>query len=136
MYFPIAYPNSNIVIPAGHYLCSSPFVTQVSEEHYERPLEFDPTRWLKEATTSERKDESSFGVVGKGTSSPYLPFGAGRHRCIGEPFAYVQIKTIVAQMIRLFELEALPDAKFPEPDFSKLFITPKGPVKLRYTKRV
>ncbi|ORX92671.1 14-alpha sterol demethylase Cyp51B [Basidiobolus meristosporus CBS 931.73] len=132
---PIAFPNSNIVIPAGHYLCSSPFVTQVSEEHYEKPLEFDPSRWLKKDNTEVVQDDSNFGVVGKGTNSPYLPFGAGRHRCIGEPFAYVQIKTIVSQMIRMFEIEQLPDAKFPEPDFSKLFITPKGPVKVKYTKR-
>lgn len=35
---------------------------------------------------------------------PYLPFGAGRHRCIGEPFTYLQLVTVVAIMVREFEM--------------------------------
>jgi sterol 14-demethylase len=30
------------------------------------------------------KVDYGFGAVSKGTESPYQPFGAGRHRCIGE----------------------------------------------------
>jgi sterol 14-demethylase len=42
--------------------------------------------------------------VSKGTDSPYQPFGAGRHRCIGEQFAYLQLGTIIATIIRRVEL--------------------------------
>jgi hypothetical protein len=40
-----------------------------------------------------------------GARSPYLPFGGGRHRCIGEQFTYLQLTSIVAIMVRAFEFE-------------------------------
>jgi cytochrome P450 len=45
-----------------------------------------------------------YGNIGKGAHSPYLPFGAGRHRCIGEQFAYLQLGTITAVMVREFQV--------------------------------
>jgi sterol 14-demethylase len=36
----------------------------------------------KEEILGEKIDYG-FGMVSKGTESPYQPFGAGRHRCIG-----------------------------------------------------
>ncbi|CAK9293009.1 unnamed protein product [Gordionus sp. m RMFG-2023] len=33
----------------------------------------------------------------------YFPFGAGRHRCVGEAFAYIQIKTLVSTLLVNFE---------------------------------
>jgi sterol 14-demethylase len=50
----------------------------------------------------DEKKDYGYGIASKGTSSPYLPFGAGRHRCIGEQFAYVQLGTITAMMMREF----------------------------------
>ena len=57
---------------------------------------WDPLRWLSDPEGVAEKayktylDEDGekvdygFGAVSKGTESPYQPFGAGRHRCIGE----------------------------------------------------
>ena len=64
----------------------------------------------------------------------YIPFGAGRHRCIGEGFAYVQIKTAVSTLLRTYRLE-LVDGYFPEVDFSTMIHTPKRPI-IRYSPRV
>ena len=63
----------------------------------------------------------------------YIPFGAGRHRCIGESFAYVQIKTIMSTLLRMYKLE-LVDGYFPEVDFTTLIHTPKRPI-IRYSPR-
>ena len=57
---------------------------------------------LKEGVTEETEDYG-YGLVSKGAASPYLPFGAGRHRCIGEQFAYVQLQTILATVVRDFK---------------------------------
>ena len=35
----------------------------------------------------------------------FFPFSAGRHACIGEKFAYLQVKTIFSILLRTFELE-------------------------------
>jgi sterol 14-demethylase len=75
-----------------------------------------PSRWTDaEASNTavtaafKAEDESAkvdygFGLISKGTDSPYQPFGAGRHRCIGEQFAYVQLSAIIATIIRHMEL--------------------------------
>lgn len=50
---------------------------------------WDPTRWTDEksvgaaasaAYAGGEQVDYGFGVVSKGTESPYQPFGAGRHR--------------------------------------------------------
>ncbi|CAG8701723.1 17864_t:CDS:1, partial [Cetraspora pellucida] len=49
-----------------------------------------------------------------------------RHRCIGEPFAYLQIKTIIATLVRIFDLEL--HNKFPDCDFTTMMVQPKNPM--------
>ena len=63
----------------------------------------------------------------------YIPFGAGRHRCIGESFAYVQIKVIVSTFLRKYEID-LVDNNFPEIDLTTMIHTPKNPF-IRYKLR-
>jgi cytochrome P450 len=58
-------------------------------------------------------------MVSKGTNSPYLPFGAGRHRCIGEQFAYVQLGAILAALVRQFKFSNPADrVGIPDTDYS------------------
>ncbi len=45
-----------------------------------------------------------------------LPFGAGRHRCIGEQFANVQLGTILATLVR--ESTWTIDQEFPGQDYT------------------
>mgnify|MGYP001792576986 len=62
----------------------------------------------------------------------YVPFGAGRHRCIGESFAYVQNKTIWSVLLELYELEGVND--FPEPNYQSMIHTPSNST-VRYRRR-
>ncbi|RCH98891.1 Lanosterol 14-alpha-demethylase, partial [Rhizopus stolonifer] len=66
--------------------------------------------------------------------NPFLPFGAGRHRCIGEQFGYLQIKTIVATLLRLFDFE-LEGKEVPKPDYTSMVVVPEKPANLKYTWR-
>ena len=63
----------------------------------------------------------------------------GRHRCIGESFAYVQIKSIAATMLRNYKISLPSDGKggvqFPEPDYTRLFVLPKGECLMTYERR-
>lgn len=104
---PMPVDGTPYTIPISHVLLSAPGVTSKTSEHFPNPSEWEPHRWDAGAhLTSEDDDEKvdyGYGLVSKGASSPYLPFGAGRHRCIGEQFAYVQLGTITATMVRAFK---------------------------------
>ena len=65
----------------------------------------------------------------------YTPFGAGRHRCVGEAFAIIQIKTIWSTLLRMYEFE-LVDGRFPAVDMTTtaMVAMPKHP-KIRYRRR-
>ena len=77
-----------------------------------------------------------YGMVSKGAASPYLPFGAGRHRCIGEQFAYVQLGTVLATMVRLLRVNTLDNKRgVVDTDYSSLFSRPMAPAIVKYEKR-
>lgn len=80
-------------IPKGHFVVSSPLMTQLDPAVWRKADTWDPYRWLdNEGFASQALDKENhgemvdygWGAISKGTDSPYQPFGAGRHRCIGE----------------------------------------------------
>ena len=82
-------------VPKGYYAVSSPAVSQVDPRVWKQSKTWDPKRWLDRDGVAAKagrtyddaegeKIDYGFGAVSKGTESPYQPFGAGRHRCIGE----------------------------------------------------
>jgi serine/threonine-protein kinase Chk2 len=108
---PMPVEGTPYTIPTSHVLLSSPGVTSTSAEHFPNPMDWEPHRWDTlesfEAMDDEEKIDYGWGIVSKGTNSPYLPFGAGRHRCIGEQFAYLQLQTILASLVREFKVKNL-----------------------------
>ncbi|OCH94411.1 lanosterol 14-alpha-demethylase [Obba rivulosa] len=124
--------DSVYVVPAGHTVLASPALSQVDPLTWKDAEKWDPARWYDQdgaAAMAQREyDEGTkvdfgFGLVSKGTESPYLPFGAGRHRCIGEQFAFLQVGTVVASLVRRLELRL--DQPFPEPDYTCMMVQPK-----------
>jgi cytochrome P450 len=139
---PMPVPGTSYVIPTSHNVLSSPGVTARSDEFFPNPLKWDPHRWdgntIANSTEDEEKIDYGYGLVSKGTNSPYLPFGAGRHRCIGEQFAYVQLITVTAALVRLFKFDTVSEsdkASIPETDYSSLFSRPAGKSFVQYEKR-
>lgn len=106
-------------IPAGNYCCASPTTNQILEDAWVEPTKFNPDRF-KGKNVEEGAAENQ--LPGNGRYS-YVPFGAGRHRCIGEVFAYTQIKTIWATILREFELSK---DELPQIDYSTMIHMPKG----------
>jgi sterol 14-demethylase len=58
----------------------------------------------------------------------------GRHRCIGEHFAYIQNKVIVASIINEFDLE-LVGGDVPRSDFTQLIVLPVKGSLMRLVRR-
>jgi len=132
------------VVPKGHFVLSSPAVSQVDPRTWKDPFSWDPSRWndsegaaaqASKAYSDEHgeKVDYGFGAVSKGTESPYQPFGAGRHRCIGEQFAYLQVGTILATVVRKLELRLETD--FPKNNYHTMITLPKNPCDIRYRRR-
>lgn len=107
-------------IPPGHQVCVSPTTNHRLPDTWKDFDKFIPDRFIDPEVANSEK-------------FAYIPFGAGRHRCIGESFAYVQIKTIFSILIRKYELD-LVDGYFPEVNVSTMIHTPTNPV-IKYRLR-
>lgn len=137
-------PNTKYVVPKGHFVLISPGYTMINEKYFPNSQEFQPHRWdnIKSidggislpATTNGGSDEQvdyGFGKISKGVSSPYLPFGGGRHRCIGEPFAYTQLGTLLVTYIQNFKWTS----KCPPVDYTSMVTLPIHPANITWEKR-
>jgi len=132
------------VVPKNTYVLASPLISQVDLRIWKDGTQWQPARWndvdsvvaqALSVYTDEggEKIDYGFGAVSKGTESPYQPFGAGKHRCIGEQFAYLQIGTIIATIIRRVELR-LP-APVPDHNYHTLILMPKDLKSIHYRRR-
>jgi len=125
---PIQVPDTKMVIEPGSFVLAAPGVSAMDPQLWEQPLEFLPKRWEntnKDVDDKADKVDYGFGLVSKGTSSPYLPFGAGRHRCVGEQFAYLQLATLLVSFVREFQWTLLPGAQLPAPDYTSMVALPQ-----------
>lgn len=135
---PLVVPNTKYVVPKGHHVLVSPGYAMTNEKWFPNASTFDPHRWenetnTKNTSTSETVDYG-FGAISKGVTSPYLPFGGGRHRCIGEQFAYVQLGTILTTYIYNLKWK-LENGKVPDVDYASMVTLPMEPAEIIWEKR-
>eukprot|EP00741_Cyanophora_paradoxa_P025195 tig00000350_g24320.t1 len=107
-------------IPVGDFLFCSPALGGRVKEIFTNVDEFDPYRFLPP------REEDKKVAMG------WLGFGAGRHACLGEQFAFLQIKTIWTVLLRDFKFEL--EGPFPTPVYEALVVGPSRPSKVRYTR--
>lgn len=136
-------PNTSYVVPKGHYVLISPGYTMLSERYFPNAHEFQPHRWddiksidggISLPAAGENSNETvdyGFGKISKGVASPYLPFGGGRHRCIGEPFAYTQLGTLLVTYIQNFKWTSV----CPPVDYTSMVTLPVHPAVIHWERR-
>ncbi|BBN17082.1 sterol 14alpha-demethylase [Marchantia polymorpha subsp. ruderalis] len=120
--FDVECNGKTYTVPKGHVTAVSPSVAGRLPLVYPNPDNFDPDRYIP-----GREEDKKAGAFS------YIPFGGGRHGCLGETFAYMQIRTIYSVMLRNFEFELVGD--FPEVEWNALVVGPKGPIKTKYRRR-
>jgi len=128
------------MIPKDHFLCAAASVSQLDPTRFPNPEKFDPLRFMNNLDESSQEwTINGVDIAQKSARSHFLPFGAGRHRCIGEAFAHLQIKTIIALFIREFEHQLWTNSqgeqKFPKSDYTSLIVIPERPSFLKLTSR-
>jgi sterol 14alpha-demethylase len=113
--------KTHIVIPKGDFVAVSPTVSMRLKSTFENPDVFDPDRY------APPREEHKVPFA-------YLGFGGGLHSCMGQNFAFVQVKTILSILFREYEIQRV--AKdMPAVGYDDMVVGPKGDCRIRYKKR-
>jgi sterol 14-demethylase len=107
-------------VKKGNWVAVSPMVAHRDENVFKNALEYDPDRY----GPGREEDKRPFA---------YISFGGGRHKCMGNAFAILQIKTIIAVLLNRYDFELAGDTI--ETDFQGLVLGPKPPIRIRYRRR-
>ncbi|MES1908361.1 MAG: hypothetical protein MHM6MM_001314 [Cercozoa sp. M6MM] len=119
-------------IPKGDIVVTSPSVLHHLPQYYEDPEVFKPERFLHEDVSVENQHGSSFND----TKHLYIPFGSGRHSCMGERYGILQIKIVFAIMLRELDFELVNPDFDPKVDYSAIVAgPPHEDCMLRYKRR-
>jgi sterol 14-demethylase len=110
-------------IHKGDYVAASPAISNRIAEDFPDPDAFNPDRYNK----PEQADMANRWT--------WIPFGAGRHRCVGAAFATMQIKAIFSVLLREYEFEMAQPADSYRNDHSKMVVQLARPAKVRYRRR-
>ncbi len=110
-------------IPAGTVLAASPRVSNRIEEDFPKADQFDPGRYV---------DPRQEDLQNRWT---WIPFGAGKHRCVGNAFAMMQMKAIFSVILRDFSFEPVQPLDSYRDDFTKMVIQLAQPARVKYTRR-
>ena len=110
-------------IHKGDLVAASPAISNRIAEDFPDPDAFDPSRYDK-----PREED----VIHRWT---WIPFGAGRHRCVGAAFAQMQIKAIFSVLLREYQFEMAQPADSYHNDHSKMVVQLARPARVRYRKR-
>jgi sterol 14alpha-demethylase len=106
------------VFEKGSWIANSPWVSHRIPGVFTNPDHYDPDRFAP----GREEDKKQFSFVS---------FGGGRHKCLGNAFAMLQVKTIFAILLRGFEFELMHDPIVTE---SGLVMGPKKPFRVRYRR--
>ncbi len=84
-----------VLIPRGATAMIAVYHLHRHPEFWSEPERFDPDRWREDRGEPEHP-------------CAYLPFGLGGRRCIGEDFALLELRAVLARLLQRFELETDP----------------------------
>jgi sterol 14alpha-demethylase len=110
-------------IPPGTVVAASPRVSNRIAEDFPEPDSFDPGRYI---------DPRQEDLQNRWT---WIPFGAGKHRCVGNAFAMMQMKAIFSVILRDYEFEMAQPSEDYRDDVSKMVIQLQQPCRVKYRRR-
>lgn len=110
-------------IAQGDLVAATPAISNRLAEDFPNPDAFDPERYI---------DPNQEDIVNRWT---WIPFGAGRHRCVGAAFALMQLKAIFSILLQDWEFEMAQPSETYRNDHSKMVVQLQQPCAVRYRKR-
>jgi sterol 14-demethylase len=110
-------------VAAGKLVGASPAVSNCLPEAFPRADAFDPSRYLE-----PRSEDAA-------NPWTWIPFGAGRHRCVGAAFAMMQLKAIFSVLLRDWSFALAQPSETYRNDHSKMVVQLQQPCAVRYRRR-
>ena len=107
-------------IPVGAMICLPTMIVHRDPRFFDNPAEFQPERW----TTEFRDGLHKFA---------YFPFGGGPRLCIGEGFAWMEAKLILATLAQQWTVQ--PDPKHQIGYLPLISLRPKNGMPLFLSRR-
>jgi cytochrome P450 len=107
-------------IDEGTAVLVSPYLLHRDERYYPQPETFDPDRWGEGTAAGTR-------------AFTFIPFGAGRRRCIGEEIAMVEGRVMLTELAGSLVIEPTGDLDIPP--FPGASLRPSRPVLLGFQRR-
>ncbi len=101
----------------GTNLVISPYVSHRLPEHFPDPETFNPHR---------PQPDHLFALI---------PFGGGKRKCVGNAFAFLQVKSILTALLSRYELSLVDPPETYREVMPSLILRPSDPCNLRYTLR-
>jgi sterol 14-demethylase len=112
---PFEYQGNTFEV--GTNLVISPYVSHRLPEHFPDPERFDPHR---------PAPDHLFALI---------PFGGGRRKCVGNAFAFLQVKSILTALLSRYELSLVDAPETYREVMPSLILRPSDPCNLRYVRR-
>ena len=107
-------------VDSGSILTLPQFTIHRDARFWADPMAFDPDRWRE-----ERSDDRP--------EYAYFPFGGGPRHCIGMRFARLEMRLVLAALLRQFDFELVSD---PDLEFDPgMTLRPADPVRVRIDER-
>jgi sterol 14-demethylase len=119
----VDFPYKDWVVPKGTIVAMSTALSNLDPDCFADPLRFDPDRFAE-----PRQEDVKHPFA-------YVPFGGGRHRCLGANFALMQQKAIFSVLLRRFEFELVAAPQSYVDNYSAMVVRPKQPFEVRYRRR-
>ncbi|XP_075157442.1 cytochrome P450 4d1-like isoform X2 [Haematobia irritans] len=112
------------IIPAGTNIGISPLQLGRMEELFPEPNTFKPERF-----------EAGYNTE-KVSPYAYIPFSAGPRNCIGQKFAMMEIKTVLANVLRHYEVDYVGNKEEEPLLVAELILRTKDPLMFKIKPRV
>jgi cytochrome P450 len=107
-------------IPAGATVTMSQWAIHRDDRFYDDPRTFDPDRWAD-------------GLRERLPDFAYFPFGGGPRRCIGDRFALLEAKLVLATVLPRYEFDLVGPEEFDL--LASITARPANPVEMRVRER-
>jgi sterol 14-demethylase len=119
----VDFEYEGFVVPKGTIVAMSTSLSNKDPDCFADPERFDPDRF---APPREEDAEHPWA---------YVPFGGGRHRCLGANFAMMQQKAIFSVLLRKFDWSLASEPASYVDNYSAMVVRPRQPFRVRYQRR-
>jgi len=82
-------------VPKGAIVLACQWALHRSDRYFSNPIQFDPDRWMSDDQRALPK-------------YAFFPFGGGPRSCIGEGFAWMELRIVLTEILRRWRFEMAP----------------------------